>query len=176
MRQTTTLEKEPMAAPLLNEFRSEAATTRRVLERIPHDKLAWKPHAKSMSLGQLAWHIATVPGAIARITQLDTFDVTQANFEPPQPKNMQEVMTAYDQSVLDAEAYLSGMTDQTAQAGWRMMRGDRELSVTPRIGVVRTIMLNHWYHHRGQLSVYLRMLDVPVPVIYGRSADENPFG
>ncbi len=176
MQPTTTIERETMAAPLLNEFRSEAATTRRVLERIPQDKLSWKPHAKSMSLGQLAWHVATVPGAIARITQLDTFDVTQANFEPPQPKNMQEVMTAYDQSVLDAEAYLSGMTDQKAQAGWRMMRGDRELSVTPRIGVVRTIMLNHWYHHRGQLSVYLRMLDVPVPVIYGRSADENPFG
>ena len=164
-----------MIDPLLNEFREEAAITKRVLDRVPADKLPWKPHVKSMSLGQLAWHVATVPGGLARITQQESFDVTQGNFVPPQPQNLDEILTAYDHSVRDAESYLQGMTDQQAQANWRLLRKDRELFAKPRIGVLRSIMLNHWYHHRGQLSVYLRMLDVPLPVIYGRSADEDPF-
>jgi uncharacterized damage-inducible protein DinB len=164
-----------MTGPMLKEFRDEAAVTKRVLERVPKDKLGWKPHPKSMSLGQLAIHIATVPGASTRITQPDAFDVSQGNFVPPQPNGMEEVHAAFEQSVREAEDYLQGMTDQKAQASWRLMLKDKEISSTPRINVLRSIMLNHWYHHRGQLSVYLRLLDVPVPVIYGRSADENPF-
>jgi uncharacterized damage-inducible protein DinB len=164
-----------MLDPMLNEFREEAAITKRVLERVPADKLSWKPHTKSMSLGELAMHIATVPGNLARITQPDTFDVSQANFAPPSPKNIEEIQTAFEQSVREAEEYLKGMTEQQAQGRWRLMLGDKELFSKPRINVLRSIMLNHWYHHRGQLSVYLRLLDVPVPVIYGRSADENPF-
>jgi uncharacterized damage-inducible protein DinB len=165
-----------MLEPMLSEFRAEAATTRRVLERVPVEKLSWKPHPKSMSLGQLAMHIATVPGALARITQPDSFDVSQGNFDPPSPKSVAEIHAAFEQSVLDAEGYLQGMTDQKAQENWRLMLRGKELSSQPRIGALRSIMLNHWYHHRGQLSVYLRLLDVPVPVIYGPSADENPFG
>ena len=176
---TTTLEREAgtgtMVEPILHEFREEAAITKRVLERVPGDKLSWRPHAKSMSLGQLAWHVATVPGGLARILQQDSFDVTQGSFVPPQPKSIEEILGAYEQSVHDAEAYLSGMTDQQAQGSWRLMKADRELLCKPRIGILRSIMLNHWYHHRGQLSVYLRLLEVPVPVIYGRSADEDPF-
>lgn len=164
-----------MFDPMLSEFHEEAAITKRILERIPADKLSWKPHAKSMTLGQLASHIATVPGALAKITQMDTFDVSQGSFVPPQPKDMQEVRAAFEQSVHDADACLSGMTEQKAQGNWRLMHGDKEIFSKPRISVLRSIMLNHWYHHRGQLSVYLRLLDVPVPVIYGRSADENPF-
>lgn len=167
---------ETMIDPMLSEFREEAVITKRILERIPADKLSWKPHAKSMSLGQLANHIATVPGRLARITQQDGFDVSQGSFDPPAPKNMQEIHAAFEQSVRDAEACLSGMTEQKAQGKWRLMFKDKEIFTKPRISVVRSIMLNHWYHHRGQLSVYLRLLDVPVPVIYGRSADENPFG
>ncbi|MGZ4732714.1 MAG: DinB family protein [Terriglobales bacterium] len=160
---------------VVNEFRDEVAITKRVLERVPGDKLTWKPHQKSMSLGQLAWHVATVPGGLARILQQDSFDVTQGTFEPPSPKNLEEILAAYDQSVRDGEQFLSGLTAQQANAMWHLRKRDKELFSRPRIEVVRTIMLNHWYHHRGQLSVYLRLLEVPVPVIYGRSADEDPF-
>jgi len=166
---TTTL------AAMLEEFQEEAAVTRRVLNRVPADKLAWKPHAKSMSLGQLAIHVATVPGALARITQQDAFDVSQGSFEPPHPKNLEEIHAAFEQSVHAVEEHLKKMTDQEARKNWRLMLHDKELFCKPRVNVMRSIMLNHWYHHRGQLSVYLRLLDVPVPVIYGRSADENPF-
>jgi len=161
--------------PLLNEFREEVAITRRILERVPADKLTWKPHAKSMTLGQLAWHVATIPGGIARIAQQDSFDVLSGSFVPPQPASLQEVLAAFAQAVPATENFLTELTDDRATANWRLMKGDRELFHQPRINVVRTIMLNHWYHHRGQLSVYLRLLDVALPVIYGRSADEDPF-
>lgn len=171
-----TLVEQTMAAPVLNEFREEVAITRRALERVPADKLTWKPHPRSMSLGQLAWHIATVPGALARIIEQESFDVTQGNFVPPQPKNLGEILAAYEQSIRDAERGLQSMTDDQLRGSWRLMRKDQQLMNRPRIEIVRTIMLNHWYHHRGQLSVYLRLLNVPVPVTYGPSADENPFG
>jgi len=165
-----------MLDPMLSEFREEVEITRRILKRVPGDKLAWKPHAKSMSLGQLAVHIATVPGALARIvTQQDGFDVSQRSINPPSPKNVQEIHAAFEQSVRDAEECLTGMTEQKAEGNWRLSHKDKEIFTKPRINVLRSIMLNHWYHHRGQLSVYLRLLEVPVPMIYGPSADENPF-
>jgi uncharacterized damage-inducible protein DinB len=170
---------EPMAStiqPMLSEFREEVVITKRVLDRVPGDKLSWKPHAKSMSLGQLAIHIATVPGSLAQITQADQFDASQANFVPTPPKNLEEIHSAFAKSIHDVEEYLGSMTEETAQGSWHLMFGEREIFSRPRAEVLRSIMLNHWYHHRGQLSVYLRMLDIPVPVIYGRSADENPFG
>lgn len=171
-----TLVEQTTITPILQEFREEVATTRRALERVPADKLSWKPHPKSMSLGQLAWHIATVPGALARLIQQESFDVTQGNFVPPQPKNLEEILAAYEQSIHDAEQGLQQMTDEQLRGNWRLMQKDRQLMIRPRMEIVRTIMLNHWYHHRGQLSVYLRLLNVPVPVTYGPSADENPFG
>ena len=163
-------------APMLGELQEEVKTTRRILERVPTDKLAWRPHPKSMTLGQLAIHIANVPGALSTLAQADGLDVAQGNFVPPQPRSVQEVLAAFDASVTQAESQLKGMTDDKAMGNWTLKHGDQELFTKPRSGVLRTIMLNHWYHHRGQLSVYLRMLEVPVPVIYGRSADENPFG
>jgi uncharacterized damage-inducible protein DinB len=171
-----TLVEQTMVTPILQEFREEVATTRRALERVPADKLTWKPHPKSMSLGQLAWHIATVPGVLARLVQQESFDVTQGNFVPSQPKNLDEILSAYQQSIRDAEQGLQQMTDEQLRGNWRLMRKDQQLMNRPRMEIVRTIMLNHWYHHRGQLSVYLRLLNVPVPVTYGPSADENPFG
>ena len=165
----------PMVDPMLNEFREEAAITQRVLERVPADKLTWKPHRKSMSLGQLALHIASVPGSLARISQLDEFDVVQANFDPPAPKDVEQIYAALQESIRSAEECLSGMNEQKAMGNWRLTTNGKQIFSRPRVEVIRSIMLNHWYHHRGQLSVYLRMLDVPVPVIYGRSADENPF-
>ena len=164
-----------MVKPMLGEFHEEADVTRRILERVPADKLTWKPHPKSMSLGQLALHIATVPGALAALAQGDGFDVSQAKFQPPQPKDVQEIRAAFEASVRDVEERLNGMTDEAAQGNFTLKRGDKELFSKPRIGILRSIMMNHWYHHRGQLSVYLRLLDVPVPVVYGPTADENPF-
>lgn len=164
-----------MMDPMLSEFRNESATTKRVLDRIPAEKLTWKPHPKSMSLGQLAMHLALIPGALSRIAALDQFDVAQANFSAPQPDDMKMVYAALNESVRHAETYLGGLTDQRAMATWSMTRGGQEVMSMPRVVMLRSILLNHWYHHRGQMSVYLRLLDVPVPVIYGRSADENPF-
>src|ERR1700730_12109849 len=148
-----------MVEPMLNEFREEAAITKRILDRVPADKLTWKPHRKSMSVGQLALHIASVPGSLAKISQLDEFDVAQANFDPPAPKNMEEIHAALGESIPVAEECLSGMSEQEA-IGHRCQRLDwKQIFSRPRVDVLRYIMLNHWYHHRGEFSVYLRLLD-----------------
>jgi uncharacterized damage-inducible protein DinB len=164
-----------MLDSLINELRQEAATTKRVLERIPEEKLSWKPHEKSLSLGQLSLHVASIPGNVTRLAQLEVFDASDANFIPPQPESVQQILSAFHESLDSAESYLSGLDDKTATDTWRLTSKGKEVFSIPRIGMLRTIMLNHWYHHRGQLAVYLRLLEVPVPVIYGRSADENPF-
>jgi uncharacterized damage-inducible protein DinB len=164
-----------MLEPILNELKQEAATTRRLLERIPGDKLSWKPHVKSMSLGQLALHVATIPGSICHLAELDEFDASAADFVPVMPNSRDEILAGLDSSVSAAAAYLTSLTPEQAGAAWRLTLRGSELFVIPRAGMLRSLMLNHWYHHRGQLSVYLRLLDIPIPVIYGRSADENPF-
>jgi uncharacterized damage-inducible protein DinB len=164
-----------MLDSLLNELYQEAAITRRVLERVPGDKLEWRPHPKSMSLGQLAMHVASIPGNLSGLVQADEFDASQANFTPPSPDSVEEILTAHDESLRAAQDYLGSIDEQTTRVSWRLTIKGKEVFTAPRGGVIRSLMLNHWYHHRGQLSVYLRLLDVPVPVIYGRSADENPF-
>lgn len=164
-----------MLDPMIGELQQEAITTRTILERVPADKLSWKPHPKSMSLGQLALHIASIPGGLSKLAQLEEFDVATANFNPPEPKDVSEILSTLESSVKAAEAYLGGLSESTAMGNWRMISKGKEVFTVPRVAMLRSIMLNHWYHHRGQLSVYLRLLDVPVPVIYGRSADENPF-
>jgi uncharacterized damage-inducible protein DinB len=164
-----------VTALYLAELDQEAVATRRVLERVPADKLDWQPHPKSMKLGQLALHVANLPAAFSRMGRLDSFDVSQAKFSPPMPASVDEVVTALDASLADARAFLSELDDEKAFATWRFVQGERELMALPRLGLVRTLMFNHMYHHRGQLAVYLRLLDVPVPSIYGPSGDENPF-
>ncbi len=164
-----------MLEPILNELQQEAATTRRLLERIPGDKLSWKPHVKSMSLGQLALHVATIPESICHLAQLDEFDASAADFVAAAPNSRDEILARLDRSVSTAAAYLTALTPEQTGAAWRLTLRGSELSVIPRADMLRSLMLNHWYHHRGQLSVYLRLLDVPIPVIYGRSADQNPF-
>ena len=161
---------------MLKELNQEAATTKRVLERVPENKLSWTPHPKSMSLGQLALHTAQVPGALCGLAQLDEFDASGANFLPPMPNSREEILVAFEESVRKAADYLGGLTPELADAPWRLTLGGNEVFSMPRAEMLRALVLNHWYHHRGQLSVYLRLLDVPVPVIYGRSADESPFG
>jgi uncharacterized damage-inducible protein DinB len=158
---------------LLQELEQEAQTTRRVLERVPDDRLAWKPHDKSMSLGQLALHIATCPGAIAEISQISPFPMPK--FEQPSAASAAELIPTLDASLAKARTILRNLDDADLAKVWRVMDGDREVMAIPVGAVLRSIMLNHWYHHRGQLSVYLRQVGVPVPSIYGPSADENPF-
>ena len=162
--------------PTIGEYQAEVEITRRVLQRVPADKLTWKPHDRSMTLGQLALHIAQIPDRVSALAEMNGFDVSQANFVPPQPKDLNEVLTGFEGAVLEGGKRLQSMTDESASQPWTLTAGDKVVFTVPRAGIVRTIMLNHWYHHRGQLSVYLRMLEVPVPVIYGRSADESPFG
>jgi uncharacterized damage-inducible protein DinB len=164
-----------MLEPMSGEIELEAATTRRVLERVPADKLTWKPHPRSMPLGQLAMHVATIPGGISRLAQVDEFEVNPANFAPPVPASAEEILAALDASVKTAQEYLAEVSESSAMGTWRAKANGKEVMSMPRVAMLRALMLNHWYHHRGQLSVYLRLLDVPVPVIYGPSADENPF-
>ena len=157
----------------LMELDQEAQTTKRVLERIPDDKLGWKPHPKSYSLGQLALHIASVPGNVAAAASQDTLEAP--NFSQPEPKSRQEILETFSKSLTSAKDTLNKMDDARLMSMWSLTRNGKVLMTVPRIGFLRSVLMNHNYHHRGQLSVYLRMLDVPVPSIYGPSADENPF-
>jgi uncharacterized damage-inducible protein DinB len=159
---------------LLAELEQEAQTTRRVLERIPQAHLSWKPHPKSMSLGQLALHVATVPGNVAEIAAVDTIP-EPPSFVQPEAATAAELVPALTESVAKAKRALGGFDDARMGAMWRLQSGGRDIMAMPRGAFVRAIMLNHWYHHRGQLLVYLRMLDLSVPSVYGPTADENPF-
>jgi len=158
---------------ILMEMEQEARTTKRVLERIPEDKLAWKPHPRSFSLGQLALQIASVPGSVAAAAVPDS--VEAPNFLQPEPKSRQEVLDTFSKSLESAKETLKKMDDARLMSTWTLTKNGKVLMSIPRIGFIRSILMNHSYHHRGQLSVYLRMLEVPVPSIYGPSADENPF-
>jgi uncharacterized damage-inducible protein DinB len=159
---------------MLAELEQEAQTTRRVLERVPNHQLAWRPNEKARTLGELALHVAIVPGGVAELVASPS-PAQAPQFTDPSPTNASELIPALDESIAKAKKALGGMDDAAALATWRLMQGDRELFAVPRVALLRSVMLNHWYHHRGQLTVYLRALGVPVPSIYGPSADENPF-
>jgi len=162
-----------IAQTMLKEFEVQAPPTRKFLERLPAGKLTWQPHAKSMTLGQLAYHIATVPGGVVRGAQQS--QVPPPDFKNfPQPASVDEILTAFDQSVVTVREVLPTFDDAAMNATWRVVAGDREIAAMPRWVFLRNIMLNHWYQHRGQLSVYLRLLDVAVPSTWGPSADEAP--
>ena len=161
------------AERFIGELTSEAATTRRVLERVPAEKFSWRPHPKSMSLGQLALHIAAMPGGVA---ELMTEPVAQVPRVPlPEPNSVDELTSTLDKSVATVTAKLNSWGDDGLRAEWTMMAGNQTILAMPRRDMVRSVILNHWYHHRGQLTVYLRLLDVAVPSVYGPTADENPF-
>jgi uncharacterized damage-inducible protein DinB len=157
---------------LIQELEHEAQATRRVLERVPQEKLHWKPHPKSMTLGQLAMHVANLPGAIAEISTRPSFDV-QTPIPRPDANSTSEVLRAFDESMGRARAQLRSMKDTELATPWRMMNGNQELWAIPRAAFLRSVMLNHWYHHRGQLTVYLRETGALVPAVYGDSADEK---
>ncbi|HEY4320763.1 MAG TPA: DinB family protein [Gemmatimonadales bacterium] len=164
----------PITDALLAELDNEAATTRRVLERLPEDKFDWKPHPKSYSLGELGLHTAQVPGALSNLLTPDS--VEPPTFQQGSARSRAELLAALDQSMADAREFIKGLTPERAETIWKMTSQGHDIIAAPRMALVRALVFNHWYHHRGQLLVYLRLLDEPVPSVYGPTADENPFG
>lgn len=160
--------------PILQELEKEAKATRRAIERIPDGKLGWKPHDKSMSMGALAWHLAGNPLFVAQVVQVDRFDFAKDMGPWPEaPATTAEIVAALDGNLGKAKGLLAPMSDERLLGFTELAGGEKVYARDRRVDILRTILLNHWYHHRGQLTVYLRMLDLPVPGIYGPSADEG---
>lgn len=156
--------------PILAELAHEMATTRRLLEKAPDAKFGWKPHERSMTLGRLAGHIAELPGWVGSIVDKPGFDVG-GDRTPFSPAGTAETLAAFDKHVALATQALKPLTDTALMETWRLTKQGQLILEMPRVGVVRTLLLNHLIHHRGQLSVYLRLLNVPLPSIYGPTAD-----
>ena len=164
-----------MKDALLPEYDHEMGTTRRLLERVPEADLAWKPHAKSFSLGQLAAHLANIPHWVDAVCDVSVFDLASLGEDarPKQPTSTAAILKAFDDNVKSARAKISSLPDPALLATWTLKQGTQEVMTMPRIAVWRSFIMNHVIHHRGQLSVYLRLRDVPLPAIYGPTADEG---
>jgi len=165
-----------MNQALLGEFDHEMANARKTIERVPDGKFDWKPHDKSFSMGALAGHIAFIPHW-AKVT-IDTpeFDVNPVGGQAPQPAPMKtraDMLAFFDKGVAEARAALAGASDQSLMTQWSLLSGGKPIFTMPRVAVLRTMIMNHMVHHRGQLTVYLRLNDLPVPALYGPSADEK---
>lgn len=158
---------------LQNEFRDEMPSVRKMLERVPDDKLGWKPHDKSRTLGELAFHVANLPGMAEKIIDHDEF--SPGTGTPTVVTSTQQIRDAFEKAVQTGEGAFANLTEDRANGDWRLVFRGKEIMRKKRAAALRTNMLNHLYHHRGQLSVYLRLLNVPLPVVYGPTADENPF-
>lgn len=163
-----------IAQAYLAEFEQEAQITRRFLERLPDPQLAWKPHAKSMSAGQLALHLALVPGQVMQMAPAESVPLPDFSAPNPQPDSVKDVLAAFDQSVAKVREILPQIDDAAMMGTWRAVRDGRDLFAMPRAALIRMLLLSHWIQHRGQLSVYLRLLGQNVPSSYGPSADERP--
>jgi uncharacterized damage-inducible protein DinB len=160
---------------LLPEFDHEMATTRRLLERVPDASFGWKPHEKSMSLGQLSGHLANIPAWCTAVLELPALDVATAgeDLRPRPPTSRDALVTEFDGKVAAARASLVKRTDPELRAPWTLRNGGHEIFTMPRITAVRSFIMNHLIHHRGQLTVYLRLQNIPLPPIYGPTADEQ---
>jgi uncharacterized damage-inducible protein DinB len=159
---------------LLPEFDHEVATTRKLLERVPADRGDWRPHPKSSTLAGLATHVATLPRWGGMTLQTSEFDLATGE-SPALLATRDALVDEFDRQTSTMRAALVGRTDAELLAPWTLKRAGQTILTMPKIGVIRSFVLNHLVHHRGQLSVYLRQLDVPIPSIYGPSADEAPF-
>ena len=168
----------PISKMILPEFEHEMANTRKTLERVPDDKFSWKPHEKSTTLGGLSTHLANIPSWTAMTFDRDELDVSPPG-EPPyrleEAKSRAELLEAFDKNVTSARAALEAATDENWQGNWSLLMTGKTIFTLPRTAVMRGFVMNHLIHHRAQLGVYLRLLDVPVPSIYGPSADEGGF-
>jgi uncharacterized damage-inducible protein DinB len=163
-----------LAETLLPEFDHEMAVARKVLERVPEDKLDWKPHAKSFSIGALAAHVANLPSWGAETLNRSEVDLT-GHLAPVALPSRADLLAIFDRNVAAARAALVGKTDAELGAMWSLRRNGKTIFSMPKAAVLRSFVLSHLIHHRAQLTVYLRLLDVPVPSIYGPSADEPAF-
>ena len=164
----------PFIDVLLPEYDREAGSTRRLLERIPDDTFGWKPHARSTPMGELAAHVADLPRWISVVMTCQSFDLSTRDDDPrPRPTSTAQLVGQFDDNVTDARARLVGAVDGMLCEPWTLRRGKHDLFTMPRIVMMRHLVLNHLVHHRGQLTVYLRMHDVPIPALYGPSADEG---
>lgn len=160
-----------LVSPILSELNHEGASTLKMLARLPADQLAWTPHAKSMSLGRLAWHIATIPKLIVKMLDAGEYDL--ANARPAgEPESGADIVGEFTRNLDDIRNRVKAFDDDTIREPFTLKRNGEVLQKMTKIAVLRNIFLNHSIHHRGQLSVYLRLLDVPLPAIYGTSADE----
>ena len=166
----------PIAQSMLPEFDQGMAQTRRTLERVPEDRMDWAPHGKSMTAGALATHIANLPTWVGMTLGADRFDMAPPGEKPPRAEPAESPAAAvetFDRNVTEARAALDAADDATLTAPWTLLSGGRTLFTMPRVAVLRSFFLNHLIHHRAQLTVYLRLCDVPVPALYGPSADES---
>ena len=165
-----------ISAALMPEFDQEMAKTREALERVPTDRFGWKPHEKSFSIGELANHMARLPGwgAATMTTESMDLDPEAGEFEAPEPvETAEELLELFDTQAAGFRAALAEAGDEAMMASWTLSNGGEELFTMPRVAVIRGMILNHLVHHRGQLTVYLRLNDLPVPGLYGPSADEG---
>jgi len=165
-----------IAQSLLPEFDQEMANTRKVLERVPDEKWNWKPHDKSGTAGWLAGHVATIPDWLTFTLKTESLDYApldgKTTYAPPKTDNRAQTLAAFDKCVAEARETLSKASDTDFMVNWTLLAGGKEIFTMPRIACVRTMILNHLIHHRAQLTVYLRLLNLPVPGLYGPSADE----
>jgi uncharacterized damage-inducible protein DinB len=163
---------------LLPEFDEEMASTRKFLELVPDEKLGWKPHEKSMALGQLAWHVSEFPSWCCTTLKQDSLTLTQEDTEKTaaarKGKGRKEMLSGFDESVKEARTRLAAVDEAALAANWKMIWGDQTLVDMPRGQVLRKWVMNHLVHHRAQLGVYLRLNGIPIPGVYGPSADEMP--
>lgn len=165
-----------LSQSLLPEFDHEMANTRKVLERIPEDKLDWKVHEKSNSIGWVAMHLAEMPAWADKTLNQDSLDVAPPGGEPyrmPVVTSRQEILDRFDKNVAAARAAIAAATNEQFIKPWSLLKGGQTIFTLPRIGVIRALILNHSIHHRAHLCVYLRLNDIPVPALYGPSADEQ---
>jgi uncharacterized damage-inducible protein DinB len=164
----------PLVDMLLPEFDHEMATTRRLLERVPDDRLSWTPHAKSFTLAQLAQHVATIPMWGTMTLTSNELDLA-GGFTNPPAESRAALVKLFDENTARARSELTGKTDAELMAPWTLKRGADIIFSMPKASVWRSFVMNHLVHHRAQLSVYLRMQDVPLPAMYGPTADEQAF-
>jgi uncharacterized damage-inducible protein DinB len=169
----TTTSQPTLQASLSQELKRELMLTRRLLERVPTEQFDWQPHPKSMKLGTLASHMANLVGHLETSLKGPETDVLTRQM-PPSPTHTDEVLRRFDVNSENIHKALAEVDDETFHSMWTMRRGEQTIMQMPRAAVARVLVLNHLIHHRGQLSVYLRLLDIPVPAIYGGSADEGP--
>ncbi|MBA3768785.1 MAG: DinB family protein [Acidobacteria bacterium] len=162
--------------PMIAELQHEAATTKRLLERVPQESLAWQPHAKSMTLGRLSAHIANLPGMLVGVFDGDELDSNDLKSQSPPEADLSSILKTFDEKIAGALELLKTQPDERfLLASWRYVSGEKLIFEMPRLAVIRFVILNHLVHHRGQLSVYLRLLDVPLASVYGPTADEQLF-